>query len=325
MELTGVQPNSSGAIVAPDFSEADGEQFALLLVTQNPGSRPQAKFTIFHELTPEQYAGYLKALGRIQSAANGGLLVYVEQSQANLENTVSQIRELISKLQPAVASASANAWFVNVACLILTFSSALHLHQEQTLGEVKRAYGDNSRELASAEKSFSGAYDSSFAYRLFYRLRNVLVHHSLGSVGFEISSKEDRSPSGLIINKHIVRAPLKREVFLSAKQGVNATMRHEIESLEADPDLVGLASEAMVALRSVHDNISLLIRPTLYEDARLVCELNALFGDQPGERGLVKLDGWPPSNPMQVPISPLRPELFHYAREIVADSRDSAG
>lgn len=307
-----------------DSSETPQAQFGLMLITDNPGGPAKVNFNIFHPLTPDQYSGYLQALGRIQKSANGGLLVYVQQSLANLESAVSQMRDLVPKIKMPAQSASANSWFINIACLILTFCSALHLYQEQTLEEVKRAYGSPSTELNSASEIFSHAYDTSFAYRLLYRLRNVLVHHSLGSVGFEVSSKEDLSKAGLIIHRHTVRAPLKREIFLAAKKGVNATMRREIENLEGDPDLVLTCSEAMTALRQVHDEISLIIRPSLHEDALLISELDTLYEGHQGARALAKFDQWPPTKPMQMPISQVPPELFEYAKKILTDGQNES-
>jgi hypothetical protein len=300
-----------------DSSEIPQVIFGLMVITGSPAKPTKADFDIFHQLAPEQYSEYLKALGHIQNSANGGLLVYVQQSQINLESAIDQMRELVPKLKMPVQSASANSWFINIACLVLTFCSALHLYQEQTLEEVRRTFGRSSPELKRVAEIFSHAYDTSFEYRLLYRLRNVLVHHSLGSVGFEISSKEDRSPSGLIIHKHTVRAPLKREIFLAAKKGASATLRHEVESLDGDPDLVGICADAMTALGRIHDEISLLVRPSLREDALLIRDLDTLFDGHPGARALAKFDEWPPRYPMQVPISYIPSEIFEHAQTLI--------
>lgn len=300
------------------FSDAQPELFSLMLITDTPGGPGKATFNIFHDIGADRYFRYLRALGRLQRAANGGLIIYARQSHSNLESVASQIRDHISKLPPAVQSASADSWYTNVACCVLTFCSALHLYYEQTLGEVKRAYGDSSGQFASTESIFSSAYDRSFAYRLLYRLRNILVHHSLGSIGFYISSKEETSASGLVLHKHTVRVPLKRDVFLSAEKAVNASVRREVEGLEDDPDLLRLCSEAMTVLEQIHHDISQLVRPSLHADARLVCELDLLFESRPGGRALVRVKDFPSAKPAEMPMSPIAPELFEYAREIVA-------
>lgn len=104
-----------------------------------------------------------------------------------------------------------------MACCALTFCSALHLHQEQSKTQARRHHEEESAEFAAVIKAFSVAYDNYISYRLLYRLRNELVHHSLRGIGLKLSARE-KSASGLIVNQYDVRVLLNRQEFLRASQ-----------------------------------------------------------------------------------------------------------
>jgi hypothetical protein len=299
-----------------DGNTSDAEHCGLMVIADDPTGQAKARFEIFHELQPEEYRAYLKACGRLQSAIDGSLITYVRQSLANLESIAEQIRHFM-QTQPGLAAlqASVDNWFANVVCYVLTFCSALHLYQEQSEGEVTRNYGDASDELVRMRNIFSDAYDNSFAYRLIYRLRNVLVHHSLQSVGLTLATAEDRTPAGLIVHRHTVRVPLKREIFLRAKRAVSAQIRQQLEEMAEDPNLLVLCPEALRAVEDVHRKIFRLVHADLLENARLVRELDVLFDDTPGVRALGRIPAWS-GMPMQLPHTVLRAELFEYAKEI---------
>lgn len=186
------------------------------------------------------------------------------------------------------------------------------------MADAERYHGSGAAEVAEVDRIFSEAYDSSFAYRLLYRLRNVLVHHSLRCVGLFLSAKET-SQTGLIVNQYELRVPLLREIFLGAKKGVSATMRKELRDVSEDPDLLTLCREAISELERIDKRIRLLVNPGLLEDATAVRRLNSLFANMPGGRALAELRYRPDMTPTQIPHSLLRPELFEYAEQLLTE------
>lgn len=289
--------------------------YGLMVIGPGSSSRATADFKVFRSLEPDEYERFQRAVGRVTQYMRGSLQVYAETALAQFEANVGQIRNfLASRLGAPVIAQNAAAWQVSIQCNALTFASSLHLYQEQVDAEVARQYGENSEEHQAVGRMISQAYDDSFDYRLTYRLRNVMVHHSLASVALELSSVEDTTPAGLILHRHTVKVPLRRAVFLRAKRGVNRPLRDSLERLDEDPDLSSVFGRAMQALGQLHRRLVPYTSPYLAQDLATINELDALFGDERGGRALVSLPSVAPNGPLQFPHTPLRDELFDIAR-----------
>lgn len=292
------------------------EEFGLMVIQDTPTGPDKVKLNFFHALPQGEYDAYRAAASSLQNSSNGNLLVYAKQSLANLESVCAQVQKFMRTVSIPLIQLSAESWRTSITCCVLTFCSALNLHQEQSLADAKRHHGPGAAEVVEVKQFFSQAYDSSFAYRLMYRLRNVLVHHSLRCVGLFLSAKET-SPSGLIVNQYEMRVPLLREIFLGAKQNVSAATRQELQDMSADPDILMLCREAMLGLERVDKKIRMLVNPGLLDDAAAVHRLNGLFEDIPGGRALAQLRYGPDGTPKQIPHSLLTPDLFEYAAQLL--------
>ena len=128
---------------------------------------------------------------------------------------------------------------------------------------------------------------------------------------------EHRSAGGVILHDHTALAPLNREVFISAKKSVSAQLRKELEQMSNDPNLFEVCQNAHSALESVHKSIHDVVFPTIIQDANIVCELDAEFGDLHGDRALVDLpEDWKERGPLSLPHVPLHHDRFSFARKI---------
>lgn len=269
-------------------ASSSARRYAPLLIAPG-GPDVKVKFQFLDPITESEYQSVNDAENEIKAYLGENLSSYVRNSLEQFLGVGRQIRRLIAANSIPAIAASVESWRRTVVCGALTFCSALHLFYEQTINRLRKLYGKESAEVKRAKELFSVAYDASLAYRLTYRLRNVLVHHSLNSVSIELSSDEQTSPSGLILHRHTVRFPLLREEFLKTKAGVSAELREEIRSLPGDPDLLDLFPEAFQSLMGVQNQLLDLMAPNLERSIRIIVWFDRLFGNRVGQRAIGEL------------------------------------
>lgn len=287
----------------------------LMVITPDPSGRAKVMFNVFRTISREDYERFSRASGAVQSYLRGSLKVYAETALTQFTSSLGQIRRFLAqRLASNAVLVNVGNWQVAVRCSALTFAAALHLYQEQVLVEVKRHHGAAGEEVAQAQAMFSETYDASFDYRLTYRLRNSMVHHSIDSVRLVLHSSEETRPSGLITQSHLARVYLDRKVFLSSK-GISRAMRTSLEQMSVDLDLGEVFPRALDALSALHAKLQPLTTPRLDADLAALRQLDGLFGDVAGDRALVQIPGSTSSGgPTSLPHSPLRAELFALAR-----------
>jgi hypothetical protein len=155
----------------------EGEQntiHGLLLITSDPNPKVKVHFNIFGNMEPQRYRRYLDSYMRVSTIIDGDLGAYANEALRNFENVVSSIRDSVRQGPVSRLESVVGNWRQTAACSVLTFASALHLFQEQTLAKVRRANPDSPTTIIKAKEIFTREYDRAFYYRLVYRLRNVL-------------------------------------------------------------------------------------------------------------------------------------------------------
>lgn len=309
MRLAPQPPNSSSNVAHGLLAIRPGDPIAGTTVT----------FDVFHQFDRETYDRYSLAFTRVADAYDGDLSIYASAALDQLNNLAKQIEELSANMSAASVTATRSNWYTAIAGAVLMFCTATHLYQEQTEAVVARHFGSGSGsgsgEHNQIRRRFNNAFDSSFGYRVIDRLRNVLVHHSMRSIGFRLSAQLECGPEGHEYPVSTLHIPLERAIFLDTKKGVSTAIRNELNALDTDPDIRELAQEALDAIPALRRDSMSLIHPNLDADCLTMNELSNLFPPwSEADRALVQLsfkDGVP-----QFPHVSLRPEIFDYATSI---------
>lgn len=273
-------------------------------------------FHMFKDLSESEFQQYEKAVRALRHAMEGDLTVYVLDALQSLQELVQQIRRLVEHNSAAAVVASSKEWRTSLTCAVLTYCAAFHLFQEQTEAAVTRSFGAQTTEVARIKAMFSEVYDRCLEYRVMYRLRNVLVHYSLGAVGCEFKQSEETSPQGLILHTSTVRVTLNRARFLSSKRGVSSEMRTALLALPADPDLLRYAVVAVGALMEMHRKAFDLIHPELGSTAQTVRELARRYPDEQGTPGLASFPYRQKGYPTSFSHTLIEPDVFDYAKQL---------
>jgi hypothetical protein len=127
--------------------ENAAEEFGLMVIQDPSPGRGKATFNFFRMLPQAEYDTYQAATSSLQNYLNGNLLVYARQSIENLENACRQVQKFIRTAPIPLIQLSAESWRASITCCVLTFCSALHLH-EQSLADAARYHGPGAAKAA---------------------------------------------------------------------------------------------------------------------------------------------------------------------------------
>jgi hypothetical protein len=299
--------------VASPTSQPFEVQYGLLAIRAgDPNQGTAVTFDVFRMFHHSTYKRYEDAYSRVADARDGDLSVYAVSALNQIDGMVRQIETLVTTSSVPAVTASAGEWSRTVAGAVLTLCSSVHLFQEQTEAAVARHFGSDSAEHVRIQERFAAAYDSSFEYRLMYRLRNVLVHHSMKSVGLRFKARLEQDPDGTERKVAHIELPLVRRTFLGTRKGVSAAIRREPEGLDSEPDVRDLGASAIAAIHALRQDSMDLVHPRLGPDCEVLIELSQQFPPwSEADRALVQVtveNGVP-----QFPHVSLRREVLDYA------------
>lgn len=273
-------------------------------------------FDFFMELDRPDYDKHVGAHGRVADAVDGDLAVYAVAALEQINAMAAGIEQHMVMASGPLGPTVGNALRSSIAGAVLTFCAAVHLYQEQTEAAVVRHFGDGSAEHTLISRRFSIAYDSSLAYRLIYRLRNILVHHSMKSIGMSLSAQLEPTAFGPRRKIASVSVPLVRSEFLATRTGLSTRLRQEVAGLDSDPDIRDLAASALAALLELRQDSMELIHPRLAADCAHLVSIARLYPPwEEADRALAKVtirEGVP-----NFPYTLLRRDVLEFAEQVV--------
>ncbi|MBO3753084.1 hypothetical protein J5X84_44190 [Streptosporangiaceae bacterium NEAU-GS5] len=298
----------------------EGNVGGLMVIYKKAGS-DETQFDLFHRLSDGEYVEYLAAYQRVDKAIGGGLEMYAEEALRQFESCLESIKKFMEEGNLSIIRASAELWQRSIICLALTFAASLNIHQEHGLTRAKRLHGKGSIGFVALKALFNREYDECQGYRISYKLRNLLVHHTIECVGLHLSAREERSPGGIVVgDKYSAIARLRRDQCEeTAKEYLNVAIRNELAEMEEDPDLLPLFRDALASIHRVARDGFDVLNPELRKELSKVVELDELFGARTEGRALARFVPIAGTLPRQtsMPHTVLDPKIFSYAKEVL--------
>lgn len=200
-------------------------------------------------------------------------------------------------------------WTVKIRSAILGVCSMIHHHQEQSYDEVIRKFGEDSPEHEAMKVAFGEIYDNCFGYRYLYKLRNCMVHYTMRAVdiGTDSRTHEGQDLRWFEIN-------MKRSVMLKSKKLLNAKLRAELESLDEDPVIIEMQTEAFKALLKTNRRIIEIQYPEIGDICATVREFDALFEGKSGVRAIASSRSAEIRSPFTYTFDPIAGQIIMAAR-----------
>lgn len=161
-----------------------------------------------------------------------------------------------SKIMSFFGGADLVAAHVTTERAISNFLASASAFRDRAAAYLLEMYGKDSSEFIRFERACKEGYDSAFAYRLLYNLRNYAQHHASPVSVIPITGK--RGDNGRMITA--VKVELQRDSLVAAKR-MQPRVISELASQPKGIPLIPLVQEYM----RLHGNIMLAIIETRWE------------------------------------------------------------
>lgn len=318
--LVGLLDSCTGgsfATVAPerlDYVSDSGMApfYSAMLLHDSPRADIAAQFTVIREFSRDDYERYGDAYHRLDDILNSGIYAYVRTTFMAVSDTMQLDMEemrtgLIRYGQPDDIVRIGN----RMRGVVLSFCSALHMHQDHIFTEVVEKFGDGSRTHNKVRKAFNRLYEKSLDYRLLWHLRNTMVHHALDAVS--ISATAFTGEGG----EHLAVSLPRIDVSVTAdlNNRISQAFRRELLAFEEDPLVLEVAVNAMKMVRATNRQVVKILNPDIGAICATVREFDAIFDGREGVRCLThdKSTNNPP--PLKIGHSGWATNVVDFARE----------
>jgi hypothetical protein len=264
-------------------------------------------------LSVDDYSRYRQAYRVINDIAVGGVFTYFLVTASDLRARIVAANQgfLDRRFAPQTRPVDAQHWASSLRAAVLSLTSALTYHQEQIYQLASELHLGNEQVHAAIKDVFGNLYDTNRGYRLLYRLRNLMTHHTMEVVAL--------TARALLVKDHVesrFRLRIDRGVALQSKK-LKAEVTEEFEEMPDDPDIVDLLDEVGSPLYGANRQLYEILYPDLRLYCEAVMEFESLFQGRIGTRALVR--DWDPDTPGERPsYTAFAPEVFDFSARYLA-------
>ena len=215
---------------------------------------------------------YLVAIGNLREHAAGNTLL--EIARRNHEEFEALVGSAGSSIPgPGTRGELQRELSLDLNRRFLNFLSSLRQFLDHTETRLKRQYKGVPAVAAAFKARTSQAYDTTFAYRFFYRLRNFGQHLGM-PIGFvDIESRALKRLSGIVL--HEVHLMFDRDQLLAGGESVwtKGPLLHELAKMPPRFPVESYARTVMTQLAGIWDEVRAAERPILGQYADQIMTL----------------------------------------------------
>ena len=157
-------------------------------------------------------------------------------------------------------SAQARASHQDLVVLLFNWLHSARAFVEHAQVRLRRRHGHNSDEAGRFAAATSHEFDTSFAYRFFYKLRNA-THAAFPGLSFSV--QETAGPPGSRVRGLEVSLLFERDALLTGWTDWGAIVRGDLETGPAQFDVLDLMTDAMDSLARLQVAADKIDRPDL--------------------------------------------------------------
>ncbi|WP_326544693.1 hypothetical protein QGN31_06570 [Mycobacterium sp. 2-64] len=293
-----------------DDAYAREHPYGAILGYQDPEVEADIIFTQVSEFTEDEQNRYAQAHDRLRQLIDQDLFSYVSDSS---DAFIDVVCEVLRDIQNQVFSLSnmdeSHERIRRIRSALIAFTSALHIHQDQTYYLVKHKFGDESDEHKAVRKLFNDIYSGCFGYRWLIELRHVMLHINMNAFTIAFTARLNAEAEVILGMSRY---------WMSKSSGVmgKAYKRTELEAMTDDPSVLDMIKVLIPAFGPLQDKIDAIMFPAaeVAEDVETVRELIGRFN---GRRGMYALQTGPGfTRRLRTPsFSPLDPRVLAYAEQ----------
>ncbi|CDP89624.1 hypothetical protein BN975_05486 [Mycolicibacterium farcinogenes] len=291
-----------------DDAAATADQYGAILGYHDPSLDVSIIFTKVCSFSEAENKRYLDAYKGLAKRLESELYLHISDEHDALCDVLIGILSDLQNRRLSLGNWDAlDECKRKVRSALISFTSALQIHQDQTIRLARKTFGRKTPEATAVEGLFNDLKATSFDYRWLEELRDVLQHGDINAFKYQFTASLDGEPE--------VRIDIDREYMLEfTREARNKPWlkRAELEGMTSDPSVLNMIKAIQPLMVELQEKLDTIMFPNVAEDAAVVKELIGRFN---GRRGLYALQTGPGfTRRLWVPpYMPLAPRVLSFA------------
>lgn len=305
MELIGKR----NAEMEAQDAEAEADPYGAILVYLDPSKSDAPIFTKVCSLTEDEDKRYRAAYERLRKMLDSELLRHIsDESDRFLDQLLSILKDLRDNKIPIFDDDAWDERRRKVRSALISFTSALQSHEDQTIRAVRDAFGRKTPEEKTALALFNDFKVDSFEYRWLLKMRDALLHGDINAFKYDFTAR--------LNGENAVNVYMDRQYmfdFTKEERNKPWLKRHELQAMSSDPSALDMIKTLQPLMAPLQEKLDRILYPDAGKDAATVREFLSRYpeGTQ-GKRALQNGPGFTRRN-MCPPMSPLAPRVLAFA------------
>jgi hypothetical protein len=287
-------------------AEAEADPYGALLISHDPNRDPSFMFQKVSSLTEDEDSRYREAYERLRRMIDSELLGHISDESDRFCDQLMGV--LIDLRDNRIGVFNEDAWDEHrrkVRSALISFTTALYIHREQTIRAVKKAFGRGA-EVQAVETSFDDLRRTSFEYGWLEERRGALQHGDINAFKWGFGAT--------------VRGEATADVYMSREFMLDFTRqssqkkwlkRRELEDMETNPSVLDMIKTIQPLMGPLQDKLDKILYRYVAED---VATIRELLNQYPGTQGLHALQNGPgfTRRNMWPGMTPLAPRVLGF-------------
>jgi hypothetical protein len=271
---------------AADEAEAAADPYGAVLGYRDPTHDVPIIFTKLCSFTADEDKRYCKAYERLRRMLDSELFQHIsDESDRFCDVLMGIVRDLQASRIPVFDEDTWDERTRKVRSVLISFTAALQIHQEQTINAAKKTFGRNAPQAQAVKDLFDDLRKTSFDYGWLEALRDALQHGDINAFKYDVAASLHGEPA--------VNVYMDREFMLDfTKESRNkpGLKRRELQAMASDPSVLDIIKAIQPLMGRLQEKLDAILYPHLAEDAGVVKELIGRFE---GKQGLYALQNGP--------------------------------
>jgi hypothetical protein len=289
-------------------AEAEADPYGAILVHLDPSRSDAPIFEKVCSLTEDDNKRYRLAYERLRKMLDSELLEHVsDESDRFLGQLASIIEDLRDNKIGIFDEDALDERRRRVRSALISFTSALQCHEEQTIRAVRDTFGRRTPEEQAVLGLFNDLKANSFEYRWLLEMRDALLHGDINAFKYDFAAR--------LRGENAVNVYMDLQyMYQFTKETRNKPWlkRSELQDRNSDPSVLDMIEVVQPLMGPLQEKLDRTLYPDAGEDAATVRELLDRYPDKQGQRALQNGPGFTRRN-MCPPLSPLAPRVLAFA------------
>jgi len=293
--------------------DAAADPYGAVLGFYDPNRDADINFEKLCSFTEPEHERYRDAHERLRKMVDSELLRHIsDESDAVIDAVVRILEDLQGD---RISLMDEDAWDERrrkLRSALISFTSALQSHQDQTIRAVRDAFGRKMPQEQAVLALFDDLKTSSFEYRWLGEMRDALLHGDINAFKYEFSARLHGEPT--------VNVYMDREYMLQFtrehrnKPWLNPS---ELQQRASDPSVLDMIKALQPEMGQLQEKLDAILYPNAAADAATVRELIGRFE---GRQGIYALQNGPgfTRRTMLPPLHRLAPRVLAFADQYQA-------